>query len=104
MLSAPTIPESAQDASILASTLKMQDISVTKPSRAPATPRDKGAREEVLAARGITTKGNAISLPSPYMHFASVRMAETSYKELPGFENLHIWLATDQGFLRELSE
>jgi hypothetical protein len=58
----------------------------------------------VLESRGIIIKGNTISLPDPFMHFASGHTTETNYKELPGLENLHIWLETDPDFLQELSE
>jgi hypothetical protein len=70
----------------------------------PLHPRNANFREEVLKSRGIIIKGNTLSLPDPYIHFATGRTAETSYRELPGFENLQVWLETDTEFLQGVSE
>jgi hypothetical protein len=104
VLSARVIPESASYTASSASTPQTQDTTVTRRSRKYAAPRDASFREEVLESRGIIIKGNTLSLPDPFVHFASGRTTETNYKELPGLENLHIWLQTDPDFLKEISE
>ena len=97
-------PDSASYTSSVAGTSRTKDTALTRRSKRSATPRDVGFREDVLESRGIIIKGNTFSLPDPFVHFASQRSVDSNYKELPGLENLNVWLENSPGFLQEISE
>jgi hypothetical protein len=62
--------DSASHTGSIASTLQTRETTTTRRSRTTIAPRDVDFRDSVLEPRGIIIKGNTISLPDPYTHFA----------------------------------
>lgn len=102
----PPLPPSASASQTgsSTSTLLTKDTTISRRSKATITPRDPDFREDVLEPRGIVIKGDTISLPDPYKHFASDRTSDTNYKELQGLESVGIWLEKDDTTVYEISE
>jgi hypothetical protein len=103
-LSTPQSFAATSYAPSLASSVQTKDTTISQRSSKQVTPRDADFRDGVLEPRGIVIDGTAFSLPDPFVHFGTQHTPETKYKDLPGLENLHIWLENDSSLLQEISE